>query len=75
MKCLNAGDREKLLDLIVEAGLVEITYARVEQATVDKPGAIYCTIQQRKRTSDGHPSRTTDPPGTAPCDPSELFAE
>ena len=70
MRCLDADERKKLLDLIIEAELVEITYARVGYP---KPGAIYCTIQQRKREQDGDVSRTSDPAGSSTCDPRELF--
>jgi hypothetical protein len=70
MKCLDASGREKLLDLIVEARLVEIVYARVEPNS----GSIYCTIQRRK-IEHGNPSRTTDPARIAPHDPGELFSE
>lgn len=68
MKCLDAGDRKTLLDLIVEAELVEVVYARVEK------GSIYCTIQPRKK-NHGNVSRTIDTARTAPIGPGDIFTE
>lgn len=70
MRCLDASDREKLLDLIVEARLVEIVYARVEPNS----GSIYCTIQRRKN-EHGNISRPSDPARIEPHDPGKLFSE
>jgi hypothetical protein len=67
MRCLDATEREKLLDLIVEAKLVEVVYARVQD------GAVYLTIQRRK--SNGHIGRATDTSRLEHRDEGELFAE
>lgn len=68
MKCLDASAREKLLDLIVAAELVEIVYARVEA------GSIYCTLQ-RKKTPHVHESRPIDPARDASDHAREFFTE
>lgn len=70
MRCLDASERDLLLDALLEGGLVHVVYARVDP----KSHSIYCTIQPRK-AHHGNYSGKADPARLTHDHVGNLFTE